>query len=75
VRGSPRPRPAPARLATIAGPPPRPALRCVGGVAVVGDPASDGARIDAEEAGDFGLGVAVQDAGDGEATTILKFDC
>jgi hypothetical protein len=40
---------------------------------MVGDPAADGAGMDAEEAGDFGLGVAPADAGHGEA--VLEFLC
>ena len=36
---------------------------------VVCDSSSDRTDVDAEEAGDFSLGVAIHDASDGEATT------
>lgn len=44
-------------------------------VAVVGGPPTNGPHVDAEEAGDFGLGVAFPDARDGEAATVFQFSC
>jgi hypothetical protein len=43
--------------------------------AVISDPSADGADTDAEEAGNFGLGVAVQDTGDSETATVFEFGC
>jgi hypothetical protein len=55
------------------------AAGCDGGVeagiaiaAMVGDPPADGADVDAEEASDLGLGIALGDAGDGEASSVLE---
>ena len=38
-----------------------------------GDPAADGANVDADKAGDFGLGVTLMDEGDGQTSAVLKF--